>query len=383
MVIGTARFWVSPKPERITKFLPILQSFQSSDRRSALSWQVLLGHMTSLEMFVPGGRLRTRSAQFCLADHWDRGLGPEVLVPVTEGVKYDLLWWYGQGRLSAGRSILVPGPDLHLYTDASTTGWGAAVLMDNMTALSYLRKQGGTSSLSLFLESRRVLELAELLSCRLLPAFVPGDLNVIADRLSRQGQPLTKEWTLHPEVCLNLWRLWGLPHVDLFTTKENFRLPRYVSPIRDSQAWAVDAMLVSWDGLLAYAYPPFALLNQVLAKLRSSRGARLVLIAPFWPRQPWFLQLFHLSVAVPRRLPLRPDLLSQPYVEARYLGMSALMLTAWLLGSECFDRRAFRATLPAESRAMFGPQLSGCTRLGGASSENGVRDAMYRRTLPL
>merc|ERR1711911_527938 len=100
MVIDTARLWVSPKPERITKFLPILQSFLSFDRWSALSWQVLLGYMTSLEMFVPGGRLRTRSAQFCLADHWDRVLGPEVLVPVTEGVKYDLLWWSGQGRLA-------------------------------------------------------------------------------------------------------------------------------------------------------------------------------------------------------------------------------------------------------------------------------------------
>merc|ERR1711911_389641 len=101
----------------------------------------------------------------------------------------------------------------------------------------------------------------------------------------------------------------------------------------------MDAMLTSWDNMLAYAYPPFALMGQVLAKLRRSRGARLILIAPFWPRQAWFPHLFHLAIAMPQRLPLREDLLSQPYATGGYQGLEALAPIAWLLASENSERR--------------------------------------------
>merc|ERR1711911_101211 len=122
----------------------------------------------------------------------------------------------------------------------------------------------------------------------------------------------------------------------------------------------MDAMLTSWDNMLAYAYPPFALMGQVLAKLRRSRGARLILIAPFWPRQAWFPHLFHLAIAVPRRLPLFPGLLSQPSAPEGFQGLGALALTAWLLGSGNLERRAFREKLPGELLEMCDPLRGGC-----------------------
>ena len=39
-----------------------------------------------------------------------------------------------------------------------------------------------------------------------------------------------------------------------------------------------------WDSLLAYAFPPWSILPQVLAKLRSSKGTLLPLVAPSWPQ---------------------------------------------------------------------------------------------------
>ena len=48
----------------------------------------------------------------------------------------------------------------------------------------------------------------------------------------------------------------------------------------DPMAAGTDAMLQSWDSLQVYAFPPFAMIGQVLAKVRASRSLELTLIAP-------------------------------------------------------------------------------------------------------
>ena len=190
-----------------------------------------------------------------------------------------------------------PRPDLVLYTDASDTGWGASLgfdqlfgwwshdvslysinhrellaiflaiqgclpilkgqtvslFTDNTSALSYLRKEGGTRSSTLNEVAQATLCLCEASDLRLLPQFVPGRLNVLADSLSRCGQVLVSEWTLHEEVCRDLFRLWPVT-VDLFATSLNHRLQVYFSPMADPQAAAVDALVQSWDNLQVYAF---------------------------------------------------------------------------------------------------------------------------------
>ena len=70
---------------------------------------------------------------------------------------------------------------------------------------------------------------------------IPGRLNVIADKLSRLGQTIQTEWSLHPEVFQAICNRWHQPEVDLFATRFNNKLPQFVSPVPDPQAWAVDA----------------------------------------------------------------------------------------------------------------------------------------------
>jgi hypothetical protein len=43
-------------------------------------------------------------------------------------------------------------------------------------------------------------------------------------------------------------------------------------------------MSLSWDGMFAYAFPPFHFLLQVLLKIKQS-DCKIILIAPAWPRQ--------------------------------------------------------------------------------------------------
>ena len=49
---------------------------------------------------------------------------------------------------------------------------------------------------------------------------------------------------------------WFTPQVDLFATRLNHKLPLYVSPVPDQNAWNINALNISWSSLVAYAYPP-------------------------------------------------------------------------------------------------------------------------------
>ena len=69
--------------------------------------------------------------------------------------------------------------------------------------------------------------------CTLKACHIPGRLNVIADKLSRLGQTIQMEWSLHPEVFKAICSRWHQPQVDLFATRFNNKLPQFVSPVLD------------------------------------------------------------------------------------------------------------------------------------------------------
>ena len=58
---------------------------------------------------------------------------------------------------------------------------------------------------------------------------IPGRLNVIADKLSRLGQTIQTEWSLHREVFKDICSRWHQPQVDLFATRFNNKLPQFVT----------------------------------------------------------------------------------------------------------------------------------------------------------
>ena len=128
---------------------------------------------------------------------------------------------------------------------------------------------------------------------------IPGRLNVIADKLSRLGQTIQTEWSLHPEVFQAVCSRWHQPQVDLFATRFNNKLPQFVSPVPDPQAWAVDALSLSWEDLDPYAFPPAAILGKVVEKLQDFPCNRIILIAPGWPNMPWFWDLVAMSSQIP------------------------------------------------------------------------------------
>jgi hypothetical protein len=80
-------------------------------------------------------------------------------------------------------------------------------------------------------------------------------------------------------VCTLLFETWGRPFVDLFATSENRRLDHYFSPLPDPWAWGMDALSQDWNGMFAYLFPPFTLLQLTLKKIAGSCGL-FILMAP-------------------------------------------------------------------------------------------------------
>ena len=133
-----------------------------------------------------------------------------------------------------------PAPDLHLYSDESSSGSGAHLLdqnvsgvwsdqekllhfnllemkalflglqafqedvsghhvtamCDNSTVVAYVNKQGGTVSRALCLLTSRLLRWTESFDVHLDARYLPGESNVLADVLSRRGQVVGTEWSL-------------------------------------------------------------------------------------------------------------------------------------------------------------------------------------------
>ena len=117
--------------------------------------------------------------------------------------------------------------------------------------------------------------------------------------------------------------------IDLFASALSHRCSVYFAPMSDPMAAGTDAMLQSWDHLQAYAFPPFAMVRQVLNKVRESEGLVMTLIAPFWPSKEWFPDLLSLLVEPPVVLPARVDLLRQPHNRKLHQRLSMLQLHAW------------------------------------------------------
>ena len=136
MTIDTGAGKVFPSLARVEKFLAVAERFCSMQSPPAQLWQVILGHLASLERLVPHGRLRMRFLQWHLKTQWSPESDPPLLpVALPEEVRRDLSWWMVKDHLLTGVQFGAPAPDLHLYSDASSSGWGAHLLDQNVSGV--------------------------------------------------------------------------------------------------------------------------------------------------------------------------------------------------------------------------------------------------------
>ena len=120
------------------------------------------------------------------------------------------------------------------------SGQSVVLLSGNASVVAHLRHQGGTVSWALCLMAPKITKWTEWHSVHLSARYIPGRMNILADQLSRPDQVLPTEWSLLPRVFEGICSIFGNPHLDLFATRANTKLPLYVSPVPDpsSSLWS-------------------------------------------------------------------------------------------------------------------------------------------------
>ena len=412
---------IGPSLDRISRLQKTIQTLLGQRYASARELHSLLGQMESMARLLPQGRAHKRLLQWHIKERWSQQhqcwddklcLVPWFRPAVSQ--------WLDTNFMRSMVPLQAPDPDFHLYTDASLTGWGAhledlsvsglwsqrwigqhinvlelqavrlaleefcpyirdsCVLLatDNTTVSAYLNKEGGARSHTLCSLATKILSWCQEEGITLRARFLPGKLNVLADCLSRRNRIVHTEWTLHAGVLSQIFHFWDTPHVDLFATRLNRRLPIFVSPVQDPLALAVDALAMSWEGMFAYAFPPSPILSKVLLKIQRE-NCLVILIAPCWEAQPWFPRLLSLLVAPPIRLPCRKDLLAQPQSNLTHPKPQIFRLHAWMCCREVCRRQAFLRSLPPESVQPGELPPMPYTGIGGKYGWIGVSDSRW------
>lgn len=331
----------------------------------------LLGLMTAAIPAVPWAQFHSRPLQLQILNDWDHSdTGLDKKLRLTADTSSSLRWWEKISHLSIG-SPWGNLPTKSLTTDASPRGWGAhldgslfqgswddkmreessnfrellavlesvraavvrlrgfhvKIFSDNSTTVAYINRQGGTRNAALMGLAYKIFAIAEKEFLSISAVHIKGKLNTKADFLSRHTLHQS-EWCLNREVFTMITHLWGTPSIDLFASRRNRQVDTFCSLDPREGPWAVDALSIVWYWDLAYAFPPLPLIPRVLKKIKAEK-ARVIVIAPFWPKRAWFSMLWEMSLTDPWVLPNREDLLFQGPVS--HPQVKGLHLTAWNL----------------------------------------------------
>ena len=170
---------------------------------------------------------------------------------------------------------------------------------DNKVTQAYVNHLGGRSP---FLNSiaRGLWSMCYQAHILLVAVHRPGKVNVRADRLSRWKHDHT-DIRLEPKVFETIDRRYGPHSVDLFATRDNRLLDRFVSWRPDPSAVAVDAFLFPLKGENPYCFPPVSCIPRLLREVLRQQ-VTITLVAPDW-QAAWRPDLNRLLLEPPLRLP--------------------------------------------------------------------------------
>ena len=96
------------------------------------------------------------------------------------------------------------------------------------------------------------------------------------------------------------------PVIDLFASRINKQLQRFMAYRPDPEAETIDAFSTPWSDLDFYAFPPFICVAKCLQKI-SMEGGTGIIVVPDWPSQSWFntyLEMITHEVILPPRCDL-------------------------------------------------------------------------------
>ena len=156
---------------------------------------------------------------------------------------------------------------------------------------------------------------------------------------------------IHLEVFNQINTRWGPLEVDMLASRLTHQLPRFFSWGLDPAAEAINAFNQDWSQFVGYANPSWCLTLSVLAKIRRDK-AKVILVAPVWPTQPWYPMILQLLDDVPCLLPRRDDLMISPSQREFIMPSGVPQLATWPLLGNSANQEAFQQKLLGCSRHL-------------------------------
>ena len=304
---------------------------------------------------------------------------------LTDKMHIELDWWI-ENVPTSYRKISHGSPQMKVVTDASLSGWGARckdekndgrwtleeanyhinalellaifyalksfckfvsgihvqVMTDNTCALSYIKNFGGVKSEICNNIAKELWIWAISKDIWISVAYIPGPDNA-ADYESRNHND-NIEWMLDSSIAQNILNIWDKPVVDMFASRLNKQLPRYVAWKPDPEAEFIDAFSLSWTDLYFYAFPPFSLIPRLMMKLREEE-AECVLVAPIWMTQTWFVTVMEQLIEDPYILPVHQTTLTLPGTQKIHPLYKRLTLMVCRLSGKLYKVKAYQKEL--------------------------------------
>ena len=374
----------------------------------------LIGTLVATRLAVTPAPLHYRSLQALKIRELFHHPSYESKVLLERQSQMDLEWWVNHLKDHNGSPIHLPPPEMIIESDASNTGWGAhwnnqktggqwsaresrlhinakellaaflslqtfakdktgihvRLRLDNLTAVYYINKMGGTHSRELMEITAQVWEWSIPRNIMISAEHLPGRLNTTADHESRlKGD--SSEWMLDPAVFHQIMEALGLCQIDLFASRLSAQLPRYMSWRPDPGSIATDALSQPWMEIRGFAFPPFSLIGRCLSKVKREKVSELILVAPVWPTQPWFAVLLLILYQKPIILPKYPSLLKNPLNEPHPL-MHQLNLAVWPVSGIPSRVKEFQEQRQVSSYPHGGKQQRQHTPAIGEDGSDGV-----------
>ena len=282
----------------------------------------------------------------------------EQKIQISEGSRIQLVWWLENVEAKNGKVIRPKKPTVFLQSDASLMGWGAYNVSENVTsggrwilseagfcinylellamfhalrafcvdmrdvhvsiqsdstsAIAYLNHMGGIGSVEMDQLAFEIWQWCIHRNIFVTASFIAGISNVYSDYASRNFSDST-EWEIKDEIFQRLCDQSFYPDIDLFASRSNNKVERFVSWFPQPGAWRYDAFSFSWNRLMPYIFPPFTLISRILNKIIEDKVQKALLVVPHWTSQSWFPQLLSLIISPPIRIPRHKDLLILPH----------------------------------------------------------------------
>ncbi|XP_060558153.1 uncharacterized protein LOC132718470 [Ruditapes philippinarum] len=322
----------------------------------------------------------------------------DKFMKLSSKTKNCINWWIVHTPINY-KLVLREEPSLTICSDASLSGWGAIditncvktggqwsgdeqrlhinvlelkacelaiqslckhisnthvrIYMDNTTSCSYINKFGGKSE-NLDLIARSIWIWCIDRKIHLSAAHLPGSMNCEADEMSRKFND-DLEWSLTETVFSKIFNTYRHIDIDLFASRLNKKLSKYVTRLPDPDAHAIDAFSLTWKNMLYYIFPPFSLLSKVLQKIEIN-GTEAVIVVPVWTTQVWWPSLLRLISGPCYILPSPQKILHLHHKPERKHPLTKMKLAVFRLSGNPLKAEEYQLQLPT-SLSNLGEKL--------------------------